>query len=390
MMTAAAAPRADYAQRPSLVLPRVAPAGTPGLAVKAAKKFARDVLAGAVDPDVVVAASGPRKNTDRMRLGTSATDGGDPTRRDASTKLQLDEYEELKVRMKEEHYEWTTKDARAKRAKLLAEARALRVHAALHRIQRWWKTWWPAEKERRARAAWVPPPHVAHRAASLIQMAWLNYRSQPTYKPPHLKPALHKIGGLVKWYRGSKDAAAKAANDAAVKIQAAWRVYDARRVLRALREQHWRDAMGAKFAVRLQAMWRRHVVQKEFKSLRVRNLAALQIQRMFKGWISRIKQRQMAELTSYPADERSAMAIKWAESIHKQYLASHRDVLRRQQDIQSAEARLTGVQRDILRSETRLKKAELALVHGERVRWKCAVQAGGGGFMADGDRHGGW
>lgn len=246
--------------------------------------------------------------------------------------------------------------------------------AALMRLQRWWRVAWPALQEWRASRPKPVPIHLQHLAASKIQAAWQARKADPLRAAaPELRlRAVVRIRMFVARWRARRRMKAYKASKAAALIQAAIRGRMARKVVQRLRAKVTIRHNAVRAALLVQTQWRGFNVRRKYAILRVMALAAVDIQRMVRGWMARLESRKRRWLETLPGEERISRALDTAEEYRRRYKTSITNIALLQQQIEAERIAVRKFERVVKSSQHEAEEAAAKLKEAEQVSTNAA------------------
>lgn len=276
-----------------------------------------------------------------------------------------DDYDRLRRSLRTYHEDKMEARRREARAALLAEARALRFATALMRVQKWWREHaarWKAWHERPRTA----PLAIRDDAATTIQRAW-NERRMDKLRPYarlRFKEVVSSVASFLSERTAKRRMDLVRLASAATRIQALFRGFLARRIVRALKRHVEKKSHAGDAAVKIQAAWRMYALRKLYRQLVILGLAATQIQRVWRGYSCRRRTARLRELSLLGPEKRAAFLLVEAERKHASYTAYQKGILMLQMQMRTLQSRVSAHGRtvDRLRAvQTRAAK-ELAEV----------------------------
>jgi DNA repair exonuclease SbcCD ATPase subunit len=127
-------------------------------------------------------------------------------------------------------------------------------------------------------------------------------------------------------------------------------------------------------AAKLQSVWRMKVAKEEFRSLRIHVLAAIEIQRMYRGYLGRkhMKRRRLWESTA-PGPDRIKLGLQFIEESKQAFERQQEeiDALHRAQE--RAEARVSHIHAELSASEKELVVLERELQEIDQIERDLSV-----------------
>lgn len=276
-----------------------------------------------------------------------------------------EDYDRIKRGLHTYHEDKMEARRKEARAALLAEARALRFATALMRVQKWWREHaarWKAWHERPRTA----PLAVRDDAASTIQRAWNERRLDKLrpYARLRFKEVVSSVASFLSERTAKRRMDLVRLASAATRIQALFRGFIARRITRALKRHVEKKSRAGEAAVTIQAAWRMYALRRLYRQLVILGLAATQIQRMWRGYACRRRTARLRELSLLGPEKRAAFLLVEAERKHGSYAAYQKGILMLQMQLRTLQSRVDAHGRtvDRLRAvQTRAAK-ELAEV----------------------------
>jgi len=153
---------------------------------------------------------------------------------------------------------------------------------------------------------------------------------------------------------------------AAVRVQAAYRGFLARRVVAALKRHVDRRARSHEAATKIQSVWRMHALRRLYRQLLVLALAATQVQRLFRGYASRKRTRRLRELAAVAPEKRAAYLLIEADRRHASYQGYLKGVALLQQEARALESRVAAHGRVVGRLQAERDRAARELLEVQR------------------------
>lgn len=249
------------------------------------------------------------------------------------------------------------------------QARFLRHYAALTRIQRWWRSVWGKIQ---AHLRWLrlqPSEEKLNDYVSTIQIAWRLHRLEGRTRMPVL-PQLVRMGKFkqaVGAYRDTKREILMNALHCAVKVQAVWRGTCARRFCQALRSHREVLKKSHDAAVCIQAKWRMYVVLSAYNELKVLSLAATRIQACIRGYLARKEVRGLLDALCLPPEEAVSTLLGQAERLHRKWTKYHEELVSTEQRMQVYTDRISRHKTLVLRTAKACEDAKSRMDREQQV-----------------------
>jgi hypothetical protein len=176
---------------------------------------------------------------------------------------------------------------------------------------------------------------------------------------------------VIRGHLARRTAEGMRADRAALTMQRVWRGFRDRMIVRLLRAAKEGLDFYAKAATSIQAVWRMYVLRTDFKELCIVRLAAVQVQRWYRGFKQRREYARLRELAALePGPEKVELGFKHMITI-KDVFTRSRDVVdklqrglyRAENDLASAKSAVRAAEGKVALIDTRL--AELKAAEGE-------------------------